>query len=474
MIDNRNVGKTITALRQARGLSQQGLATLCTVTHQAVSKWENGIALPDMQTLLFLSKLFQVSMEDILTGQASPEPAETKADEKEQTALMAQEAESEPVCEAEPEQTTQQEEEVPAPAQVGEPWDTAPMGEKEDNQIPDMDWAEIISLAPFASTKMLDQLVEKQLAQGTKGTLSWSRISGLLPFLSEKTAERLFSRFSNQKTDWAEVDTSVLVNLAPFVSQDFLRNAVIQMGDRIDAARALKTLVPFLPSDVVDELIRKRMKQGQENASAGKAEGAAAVREADSTLDKDNSGKESGAQEKPRDKAGKERLMMRIARKAVEDGNEEWLEENMDELSREEAAMIGALAAEKGMWDIVTELWEQADADTRKRALDDAIQQGKWDLLEEFSEEADEATARCIAQAAIQAQKWDFLEELSEGIDDDDTLRMIAQAAISAQKWDFLEELSESVDNNDTLRMILEAAIEHSQWDLITTISERL
>ena len=42
MIDNQTVGKTIAALRQQADLSQQALANLCNVTHQAVSKWEKG------------------------------------------------------------------------------------------------------------------------------------------------------------------------------------------------------------------------------------------------------------------------------------------------------------------------------------------------------------------------------------------------------------------------------------------------
>lgn len=53
MIDNQVVGGNMMLLRLEKGLSQQALASLCNVTHQAVSKWENGASLPDMQTLLF-------------------------------------------------------------------------------------------------------------------------------------------------------------------------------------------------------------------------------------------------------------------------------------------------------------------------------------------------------------------------------------------------------------------------------------
>ena len=63
MIDNRTVGKTIAALRQAKGMTQQQLAAAMNVSHQAVSKWENGAALPDIQTLVELTRLFGITLE---------------------------------------------------------------------------------------------------------------------------------------------------------------------------------------------------------------------------------------------------------------------------------------------------------------------------------------------------------------------------------------------------------------------------
>jgi len=68
MIDNRRVGKTIAAFRHARGMTQQKLATVMNVSHQAVSKWENGAALPDIQTLIELTRLFGITVEQLLIG----------------------------------------------------------------------------------------------------------------------------------------------------------------------------------------------------------------------------------------------------------------------------------------------------------------------------------------------------------------------------------------------------------------------
>ena len=68
MVDTRAVGKLIATLRQTKGLTQQQLAAALNVSHQAVSKWENGAALPDIQTLLDLTKLFGITVEQLLNG----------------------------------------------------------------------------------------------------------------------------------------------------------------------------------------------------------------------------------------------------------------------------------------------------------------------------------------------------------------------------------------------------------------------
>lgn len=86
MINPQEVGRRLCALRQARGMSQQEVAALMSVTHQAVSKWETGAALPDTQILLALSRLYHTSVEVLLTGEASvhvykavPQPAQEQA-----------------------------------------------------------------------------------------------------------------------------------------------------------------------------------------------------------------------------------------------------------------------------------------------------------------------------------------------------------------------------------------------------------
>lgn len=60
------IGTKIKELREAKKMSQKELAEFLNVTPQAVSKWERNKSYPDLDTLLKLSKYFQVSTDKIL------------------------------------------------------------------------------------------------------------------------------------------------------------------------------------------------------------------------------------------------------------------------------------------------------------------------------------------------------------------------------------------------------------------------
>lgn len=68
MINKIEVGKRIGSMRKELGFSQSDFADKLGVTAQAVSKWETGLALPDVEILLSISWLFKVSINEILEG----------------------------------------------------------------------------------------------------------------------------------------------------------------------------------------------------------------------------------------------------------------------------------------------------------------------------------------------------------------------------------------------------------------------
>lgn len=66
-MDN-TLGKRIASFRKENNLTQEQLAEMLNVTPQAVSKWENDIACPDISLLPELAKTFNVSIDELLIG----------------------------------------------------------------------------------------------------------------------------------------------------------------------------------------------------------------------------------------------------------------------------------------------------------------------------------------------------------------------------------------------------------------------
>ena len=58
--------KKLVALRKEKGLSQLPLAEQLNVSRQAISRWESGAAMPTVDNLVYLSRLYGVSLDALL------------------------------------------------------------------------------------------------------------------------------------------------------------------------------------------------------------------------------------------------------------------------------------------------------------------------------------------------------------------------------------------------------------------------
>ena len=61
-----SIGEQIQKMRIQRGLTQERIAEMLEVSRQSVSKWELGQAIPDVEKIITMSKLFDVSTDAIL------------------------------------------------------------------------------------------------------------------------------------------------------------------------------------------------------------------------------------------------------------------------------------------------------------------------------------------------------------------------------------------------------------------------
>jgi len=64
-----NIGDRVQQLRKGMGLSQEQLADIVGVSRQAISKWETGQCMPDLDNIVLLSKTFSVSTDSLLESE---------------------------------------------------------------------------------------------------------------------------------------------------------------------------------------------------------------------------------------------------------------------------------------------------------------------------------------------------------------------------------------------------------------------
>lgn len=69
-----SLGENIYRLRTERNLSQEELADALGISRQSVSKWENDSAVPELEKLLKLSEIFDITLDELVGRDAQQEP----------------------------------------------------------------------------------------------------------------------------------------------------------------------------------------------------------------------------------------------------------------------------------------------------------------------------------------------------------------------------------------------------------------
>ena len=67
------LNENIKAIRKSKGLSQEELAVKLNVVRQTISKWEQGLSVPDSDMLISISEVFQTPVSTLL-GETVAEP----------------------------------------------------------------------------------------------------------------------------------------------------------------------------------------------------------------------------------------------------------------------------------------------------------------------------------------------------------------------------------------------------------------
>ena len=68
-MDQLKIGRFIAERRKANNLTQMQLAEKLNITDRAISKWENGKAMPDSSIMLELCDVLEITVNDLLNGE---------------------------------------------------------------------------------------------------------------------------------------------------------------------------------------------------------------------------------------------------------------------------------------------------------------------------------------------------------------------------------------------------------------------
>lgn len=67
------ISRYLQFLRKSHNYTQEDIAKKLDISRQAVSKWETGTTIPDLEVLLKISKLYNVTINDILEPNIQPQ-----------------------------------------------------------------------------------------------------------------------------------------------------------------------------------------------------------------------------------------------------------------------------------------------------------------------------------------------------------------------------------------------------------------
>lgn len=67
-MDQEKIGKFIYQMRKTKNLTQEELAEKLGVSNKSISRWENGITMPDISMLLELAEKLDVEVSELLNG----------------------------------------------------------------------------------------------------------------------------------------------------------------------------------------------------------------------------------------------------------------------------------------------------------------------------------------------------------------------------------------------------------------------
>ena len=225
MFDQQRIGANIMKARKAKGYTQMTLADALGVSFQAVSNWERGQTCPDIANLSELTRVLNLSIDELLGNRRAAEITREIAEDKT------------------PELQREELQQV-APLLTGEQADKAA-------GVSASDFAALAALAPFLSEEFLGEAVITLYER----TGSLDGAMSLAPFMAEDDIGELASLIVPKE------GVAGLTKLAPFMNEDELGDFVLAQFQK-GGLKDINSLLPFLNDNVLCELAEQLLKKG--------------------------------------------------------------------------------------------------------------------------------------------------------------------------------------------------------------------
>lgn len=77
-MDQKKIGRFLKELRKEKQLTQEALSEILGVSGRSISRWENGVSMPDLDLVIELANYYDVSIDEILDGERNNEMIDKK------------------------------------------------------------------------------------------------------------------------------------------------------------------------------------------------------------------------------------------------------------------------------------------------------------------------------------------------------------------------------------------------------------
>jgi len=80
-MNQKKIGQFLKELRKEKGITQEQLAEILGVTNRSISRWENGVNMPDFDFIMEIAKYFNVGIDELLDGERRTDILDKKTEE---------------------------------------------------------------------------------------------------------------------------------------------------------------------------------------------------------------------------------------------------------------------------------------------------------------------------------------------------------------------------------------------------------